>query len=398
VRADGVSLLDCNDARLSAAQVRRAAIESGGRIDVMAVQTSGASWHPICYEYPERRLLEVSATKRRSKWLAVRSLLRAGRPGIAIPFAGPPCFLDPSLRRHNRWLHPPGIFPDVEQSVAWLREHLPEQRTVALLPGDRLSLPGGERAPDPRWTDFSFSQVDDYIDGYARERAPVLAALTARHPEPDATLGERFAEHFARLGELNAHVLRRIAMTVRFEVSGPAGGRWDVELGPDRVRVDRRGNAADAQYCFRVDSRWLDPVVDGRAGWEDLLLSLRFSATREPDVYNDYLVGLLKHADRDALRAVERYDQRATRAETIRVRGTTSTFQIGRYCPHAGEDLEHCASLHGNVIRCLGHNYEFDLETGACLNGRCDPLPTRIAPELDAVVPSRGSAPSRPGP
>ena len=29
------------------------------------------------------------------------------------------------------------------------------------------------------------------------------------------------------------------------------------------------------------------------------------------------------------------------------------------------------------VIRCLGHNLEFDLATGTCLNARCDPLVTR---------------------
>ena len=49
-------------------------------------------------------------------------------------------------------------------------------------------------------------------------------------------------------------------------------------------------------------------VVSGRTRWEELLLSLRFSARREPDLYNDYLVGLLKHADLAALRAVEAFE------------------------------------------------------------------------------------------
>jgi nitrite reductase/ring-hydroxylating ferredoxin subunit len=31
----------------------------------------------------------------------------------------------------------------------------------------------------------------------------------------------------------------------------------------------------------------------------------------------------------------------------------------------------------GDAIRCLGHNLEFDLATGTCLNARCDPLVTR---------------------
>ena len=57
----------------------------------------------------------------------------------------------------------------------------------------------------------------------------------------------------------------------------------------------------------------------GRTRWEELLLSLRFSARREPDVYNDYLVGLLKHADLAALRAVEEFEAARDPEETIEV-------------------------------------------------------------------------------
>ena len=52
-------------------------------------------------------------------------------------------------------------------------------------------------------------------------------------------------------------------------------------------------------------------------------------------------------------------------------------YEIARYCPHAGEDLAIGSAVRAGVIRCLGHNLEFDLATGACLNARCDPLVTR---------------------
>src|SRR5205823_8046046 len=120
-------------------------------------------------------------------------------------------------------------------------------------------------------------------------------------------------------------------MTVRFEVEGPGGGRWDVHLGPDRVRVDLRGRARDVQHRFRVASRWLAPVVEGSIGWEDLLLSLRFSAWRDPDVYNDYLVGLLKHAEPQVPAAVEAHEAARTRDERIVLTVPPSRFEIGRY-------------------------------------------------------------------
>ncbi len=379
VCAGGVSVLHCNDARLSVTQGRRAAVEAGGSLDVMAVQMSGASWHPICYEYPPAVRERIETEKRTGKFKAVTRLLRGVAPKLAVPFAGPPCFLDPVLRQHNSSAGRPGIFPQLDQAAAWLAEHLRGVPSMHWLPGDTYEPGSGRLVRDPRWEGFSFADTEAYLDAYAAERAADLAAVYAEHPEPDGTLGERFAEHFARLGELSSYFLERIDMTVRFEVEGPGGGRWDARLGPHRVRVDLNGGGRDVQYRFRVASRWLEPVIAGRIGWEDLLLSLRFAAWRSPDLYNDYLVGLLKHADPDALAAVEAYEVSRDPAETIEVQGPDGRYEIGRYCPHAGEDLAFGAVVTGGVLRCLGHNFDFDLATGRCLNARCDGLPVRRA-------------------
>jgi UDP-MurNAc hydroxylase len=154
-----------------------------------------------------------------------------------------------------------------------------------------------------------------------------------------------------------------------------------------------RGRASQPGYRFRLDSRWLAPVIFGQIAWEDLLLSLRFSAWRNPDIYNDYLIGLLKHADTEALACVEAYERGRATGEKIVVESAGNRYQISRYCPHAGEDLAIGGTVSGGVIRCLGHNLQFDLATGACINARCDPLITRKleipgeaidSPELEA--------------
>jgi len=165
---------------------------------------------------------------------------------------------------------------------------------------------------------------------------------------------------------------------VRFELSGAVEGRWDVDLRPEGVRVDLSGRAhRPAEYGFRLDSRWLAAVLTGQIAWEDLFLSLRFSAWRHPDIYNDYLIGLLKHAEPQALHAVEAYEQGRATNETIVVDAPAGRYEISRYCPHAGEDLAIGSLVVDGAIRCLGHNLEFDLATGTCLNARCDPLVTR---------------------
>ncbi|EWT01722.1 hypothetical protein N865_07645 [Intrasporangium oryzae NRRL B-24470] len=391
VHVDGHAVLHTNDARLSVSQLRRAAEEVGRPIDVMGVQMSGASWHPICYDYADEVIARVSGEKRLGKFKAVTRLLRSAPPRIVIPYAGPPCFLDPALAHHNGAMTPPGIFPDQAQALDFLRERLPEQTSLYLLPGDRLDVGSGAVERDRMWTHFSFDDTSDYLSDYAAARQHEIAAIYATHPdpEPDSGLAERFRDHFLALGSLSDYFLQRIGMTVRFEVLGRAGGTWDVRLGPETTQVDLRPGEDAPGYRLTVEARWLDAVLRGRIRWEDLLLSLRIRASRDPDVYNDYLVGLLKHADRDALEAVETYETNRDPDETVVLRDGTTEYIVSRYCPHAGEDLQHGGVAHDGVLRCLGHNFDFDLGTGECLNARCDPLRvTRVETEPASGIPS----------
>lgn len=395
VQVGGRSVLNCNDARLSAAQARRAAVLAGGQLDLMAVQTSGASWHPRCYAYPDEVRATIEASKRLSKFRAVLRLVRATGPRLAVPFAGPPCFLDPALRAHNASIAAPGIFPDQEQAAGWLAEHLPQQRFAAFRPGDVLDLDSGECRPDPS-ARLNYADLAGYLDRYAADRAGALAATYAAHPEPDPGLAELFAEHFGRLGGLNPWFLGRIGLTMRFEVTGRYGGCWDVAMNADRLTVDLRGRSSSPNYTLRVDGRWLQPVLLGQEGWESLLLSLRVAAWREPDVYNDYLVGFLKHANAPALQAVQDYETGRDAGERVVVTaGDGTAYEIDRYCPHAGEDLTEGAVVEGNVLRCLAHNFEYDLRTGACRNARSVALrSSRPAAGLSGWRGAAGCAPS----
>jgi UDP-MurNAc hydroxylase len=372
------SVLHTNDARISIGQARRAMTEVGGPLDVMGVQMSGASWHPVRYEYDEVERERISTIKRVGKFKAVTRLVRQVQPRLVMPYAGPPCFLDDELFELNGGLQPGGIFPDQAEALAWLADRLPGQAGVCLLPGDRVRLRDLSVVRDPHWTGFALDAGPDerrrYLTEYAARRRPAIDAAWAANPESRPGLAQRFKAHLESLGTLSEYFLARIGMTVRFEVSGSQGGVWDVHIGPDRVAVDLDGGAGHADYRLTIDGRWLDGVVSGRTRWEELLLSLRFTARREPDRYNDYLVGLLKHADRAALRAVEKFEAARDPEETTEVMVGGRQVRVSRYCPHAGEDLAETGVVVNGVLRCLGHNFEFDLASGTCLNARCDPI------------------------
>jgi len=378
--ADGRAILHCNDARLTAAQARRAKHLAGGRLDVMALQTSGASWHPICYEYPPEEMARVSMAKRIAKLRAAQRLVRQTAPELAVPFAGPPCFLDREVDHLNWVLHQEtGAFCDPDVSVTWLREHLPAQRWELFKPGDVLDLDGGGITRDPVSARFDFADHvrDGYLREYAADRAAAIEGVLAEYPDPDASLFDRFVAHFDYLGGLSDYFLTQIDMTVRFEVTGPNGGVWDVDLSPEGVKVGEAGPGTRPHYRITTAGRWLEGVLSGRIAWEDLLISFRLSLYRDPDVYNDHLVGLLKHANAPALQAVEAYETERDETERILVEADGHTYDIPRYCPHAGEDLSVGAVVADGRLHCLAHNFAFDLSTGKCVNARCVDLGSR---------------------
>ncbi len=165
-------------------------------------------------------------------------------------------------------------------------------------------------------------------------------------------------------------------MRVGFDLVGPGGGQWAVDFRDGDAGV--YNELGDCQYQYRFATRWLPAILNGRVAWEDFFLSLRFTALRRPDVYNDYLLGLLKFAFRDTLDAVEHYESARPASDRITVAAEGASYSVQRFCPHAGADLRDTSQVvAGRVLRCLNHYYEFDLETGRCLNGASAPLDSR---------------------
>jgi len=364
--AGGLTLFDLNDARLSPLQLRTIRARAGGVIDVFAFQGVEASWYPMCYRYDDERKREKAHQKRLAKLSYVARSIGVLAPVTALPFAGPPCFLDPEIFQHNAEIDR-GILPDQEQVGGWLRGRGLEN-VVVLLPGEGWDADTGAKDPDPAWEGFSFEERWPYLDAYASRRRPHVDAVRARFPNPDGQLWGEFRDYFERLLGMSPYFNRKIGMRVGFEVTGPGGGNWAVDFrdGCEAVlpELDHCG------YVFTMASRWLPPILRGEVPWEDFLLSLRFEARRSPDVPNDHLLGLLKFADQDCLAAVEAFETSMASDERITVNTDGQAYSVSRYCPHAGNDLEETGDvLPGGVLRCLAHHYEFDLATGRCLNG-----------------------------
>jgi len=372
VQAEGQTILNMNDARLFPVQLREIRKRVGGHVDFFTFQGAGASWYPMCYGYSPDAAKAHSRKKRMSKFAYCQKVMQVVEPTVGLAFAGPPAFLDPELFQHNAEMNDYGIFPDQQQVVDWLRTRGIDN-TVVLLPGDVWDTTDAKKRPDPHWAGFSFDARATYLREYAERRGATVDAVRARYPIPDTSLREPFRDYFRDLLTLSPYFNERIGMRVGFDVVGPGGGAWSVDFRPDQQGVfDGLDGCA---YSYRFHSRWLPSLLDGRTPWEDFFLTLRFEARRDPDLYNDHLLGLLKFADREALMAVEAFETTPKSDERITVHSEGQRYSVSRYCPHAGSDLLHTGEvLAGGILRCLAHHYDFDLRSGQCLTGTCPAL------------------------
>lgn len=371
IMADGKSLLDINDARLFPVQLRDIKQKVGGKIDIYTFQGAGASWYPICYEYPEDRSKKLAQQKRAAKFSYCLRSMKIVEPEIGLPFAGPPAFLDPILFQHNDQMEN-GIFPDQMQVAEYLKSRGLKNVSV-LLPGETWDANNKTKIEDPHWKDFSFDNRWDYLKQYQESRVGELQDIYDQHPVPENSLWEDFQSYFKSLLTKSAYFNKRINMRVGFDIQGDAGGKWHVDFRPGMESVGE--GLEDCNYLYRFDSRWLPPILNHEVPWEDFFLSLRFEASRNPDLYNDHLLGLLKFAHEESLQAVEKFESIDASDERITLHSEGKVYSVSRFCPHAGNDLLNTGEvLPGGILRCLAHHYDFDLETGECITASCDKL------------------------
>ncbi|MGV9701106.1 MBL fold metallo-hydrolase [Streptomyces sp. NPDC003483] len=364
-----VNLNDCQVDRDQLRAIRRL----HPRVDVVMAQFSGATWFPFAYSFPERDQVEAAARKKVNSMRRWTRYMQALNPRHAVAFAGPPALLDPELSPH--FFAESSVFTTPPELLAWLREEHPglAERTTAPLPGDELDVGSGELTADPKIREeFDWDDLPAYTEAYARRRAPAIAEVLARHPEPRSSLYEEFAAHFAALFEAGESLCRAVDAVVAFDVQGPGGGFWLVDFRTLRVSQGS-GPAADPHdYRFTLASRFLPDILDGGMSWEEFFFSFRFTAWR-PGIgaYNEELMSVLRcSAPDDLAEYLERTAQDREPGE-FRLEAASGTYLVSDTCPHLGARLgpqDYDPELESVV--CPQHGWRFALPDGACSNGR----------------------------
>jgi UDP-MurNAc hydroxylase len=376
IEAGGRKIFNLNDANfaLPAEQLREQ------KIDVFFGQASPAIWYPLTYtHYSAEQRTRLIAQRRESAIESFIAAATAVRPSLAVPFAGPPCFFDPELAR--LFLEPGSMFPTPPIAAERLRA-CSDIEVEVLKPGDRLVLDGSAAdlaaaqrsgagfsvVREPAYAEFDYERDRRaYFESRREEKERIVAEEIAAVPEAPDDLFYKFQRHFVPLVRLNPFFRERIDMRVLFDVTGTHGGKWVVdfrEAAADAPVYDWDG--APCEYEFRLDARWVAQALRGDLSWEDVLLSLRFEARRNPDRYNQHLFTFLKMGDHAALQEIARAELAAGDPdEMFELRVDGRRYRVQRFCPHAGSDLRGAEVVDGHLV-CPGHRWHYSLESGRC--------------------------------
>ncbi|MPZ15405.1 MAG: Rieske 2Fe-2S domain-containing protein [Chloroflexi bacterium] len=347
-------------------------------IDLLFAQFSGAMWYPSAYQYErevERHLAQGMKREMLDSFVHVANTVAAK---YVFPTAGPPCFLEEASFRLN--FKENGIFHNQHDVILELTDRV-RGNVELLLPGDLLTLSGGGIAC-VRDRPFAFNDKERALATYRERRAGSIRSYLASLPDPIDGFSEQFLHHVGSLFCASQYVRNKIDAVVQFQLTGPGGGIVWIDTRDGHFEMGT-GRAPAPNYEFAIAAPIARLLVDGTESWENLLLSLRFAARCDPDVYNWPLFAVLRYGADPALIAEVERTMRQGESDRIRVVDGNRAYDIQRYCPHAGEDLSFGRVLGGKLI-CPRHGWTFDLRGGGtCVRG--GNLPIRIYEELEAA-------------
>jgi UDP-MurNAc hydroxylase len=359
-----------------------------GTHDLHLLQFSGAIWYPMVYRYDPGTMRRLSREKRANQLSRATRYIEAIGARAVVPFAGPPAFLDDDLFHLNDLGDDPGnIFLDQSAFIAYLaarginNTHLmgPGSTAEVTRAGVTVTHPGGSET-----LRRAFADKKAYLEEYRERRRPEFEAVMAACPTEGPPIVAALQQWLEPLLDRAPRVCAALAEPVVLDLDG------------DRIVIDPvarqvRPWAGEAWgHLFALEARLVRSLIVRRSeDWvNDLFLSCRFEAERQGP-YNgvvfqffkclsparmDYLEASLVPAPRGGRRVAAA--AQAAEGEDWRF----GDYVVQRRCPHLGGDLARFGDSNGRVLTCTLHGWQFDLETGRCLNAAGQALRTARVP------------------
>lgn len=333
------------------------------KIDIFSTQFSGATWHPICYDYEQEDHQKISVNKRLQKFKNVAKALEFLQPSIFIPSVGPCCFLDDNLFHLN--FDTNGIFPTAEEFINWLEENtkLKDTQNIHLLPGDSLTLPNLEIEVTEQLFDYRNRPKEEYLLDYQKNVDKSIQLLYYKYSqtEPIAVFKSLGRELQLKCQALGVTTIENRCLY--FGLNELPNLFWKVDLLKQKVAEIHEIQEQEF-YSITVPAWQVERVLNREIHWEDFCLSFRARLQRIPDTYSIiWNLFLFRNPDELtwAAKSLEMLEQKNSRVSVV-CPTTAKQWEINQYCPHQGADLSNACVEEGKYLICPRHGWKFNLE------------------------------------
>lgn len=334
-----------------------------GRLDALFLQTSGAIWYPMVYDFPPAKMRALGERKREAGMARALRLVELLDPALTVPFAGPPAFLDEELFAFNDLERDPAnTFPDQTAFLDVLAAARGPEAGALMIPGSTITLGGAtpelSHALGPDDLGAIFADKETYLRRYQADWAGWLAAERSSWGAPGVDVVGGIVEWFTPLME-RAPLL-----------SAEVGGTVLLAFGSDEVVLDfrsrraRPGSGEDFDHRFAFSRAIGEHLVSEHVeDWiNDAFLSCRFQASRRVP-HNDAVFTFFKCLSPERIDFAEAWlAELEANEEAIEIGG----WRVQRRCPHGRADLSRFGVVAGDTLTCHLHGYCYDLATRAC--------------------------------
>ncbi|OAQ39618.1 hypothetical protein A5893_08485 [Pedobacter psychrophilus] len=336
------------------------------QIDYFAVQFSGATWHPTCYNYSKEEYEKISLKKKMSKFQATKIAIEMINPKVYIPSAGPACFLDPDIIHLN--FEKNNIFPRSEEVVEFLKNHLKNKEILIpeIAPGDVLCLTKDEifilsdnhRVNEKNFQEYIISYAKEYEHFFNEIKKPLKAI------EFELMLEDLKSELELKLKSFKSK--SGLSRSLYLGFLDKLNCYIKIDFAANKIDYVDEINEENF-YLLNAYSYDINRVLKGFLTWEDFALTFRVKLNREPDVYQSLMQGFMILEKEDLNFFCDKILEIENRTERIIIEVAGCKYSIDRYCPHQGADLKHAWSEGDRFLVCPRHRWSFDLlKDGSC--------------------------------
>jgi UDP-MurNAc hydroxylase len=360
------TILDVNDMKITGSDLRW--IRENFQIRFLFMQFAPSAWHPYVYNYNNERKSSTLRHKTLTRFGYAKDIFLTSGAERFIPSAGPPCFLDQS-QLEDAFLNE-YVFSALPKFHEYAKEQGFADKISILLPGDQL-IPDAdyEFLNQQKLQEDAYAHTRQYLNNYSNKRASFIVAELGKIQSPNESLLEKCRKHFEPLISEAPYFRKKINGKMLLDITGEHSERILVDFTKDSNQV-KLYEDEEFSWKFEIESRFLDLILEGKLTWEELLLSRRIRASRNPDIYNEFLIVFLRFRDRNSFHAYEKWDRNKSPEETFCLEYNEQKFRVQRYCPHARGDLAKGMIVNGELV-CPGHGWTFSLSDGNCNQSKC---------------------------